>query len=364
MKNSSIQTEIDAHYLYTQLARHEEDATIAHVYTQMADIERGHAEVFLKRGGGDPGQALRPSWRAKTLNLIGRVFGYDYVLGALMDTEKSLANAVIATKQRSQLPLRGTESSHVHILRAILEKEDKVTGAQLSKFEKRHRSVGGNAIRAAVLGGNDGLVSNFSLVMGVAGATAGQGGVLLAGLAGLLAGALSMALGEWISVKSSQELYENQMQLEMEELESNPEGEQRELALIYIAKGVPEAQAHDMAAAIIQDKAQAHEVLVREELGINAEELKGSAVEAAVYSFLFFSVGAIIPVSPFLFTTGNLAIGISVAASAAGLFMIGGAITLFTGRNVWFSGMRQVVFGLAAAAITFGIGKWIGVAVA
>jgi VIT1/CCC1 family predicted Fe2+/Mn2+ transporter len=363
MKNSSIQTEIDAHYLYTQLAQHEEDATIAHVYTQMADIERGHAEVFLKRSGGDPQQPLRPSWRAKTMNLIGRVFGYDYVLGALMDTEKSLANAVIATKQRSQLPLRGTESSHVHILRAILEKEEKVTGAQLSKFEKRHRSVGGNAIRAAVLGGNDGLVSNFSLVMGVAGATAGHDGVLLAGLAGLLAGALSMALGEWISVKSSQELYENQMQIEMEELENNPEGEQRELALIYIAKGVPEAQAHDMAAAIIQDKSQAHEVLVREELGINADELKGSAVEAAVYSFLFFSVGAIIPVAPFLFTTGNLAIGISVAGSAAGLFMIGGAITLFTGRNVWFSGFRQVVFGLAAAAITFGIGKWIGVAV-
>lgn len=252
---------------------------------------------------------------------------------------------------------------HVSILRTILEKEEGVTGAQLSKFEKSHRSVGGNAIRAAVLGGNDGLVSNFSLIMGIAGASAGQEGVLLAGLAGLLAGALSMSLGEWISVKSSQELYENQMQIEMEELETNPEGEEKELALIYIAKGVPEEQAYKMAADTMQDKDYAHTVLVREELGINAEELKGSAVEAAVYSFIMFAIGAIIPVIPFLFTGGTEAILISVAMSAVGLFLIGAAITLFTGKDVWFSGFRQVIFGLAAAAITFGIGKLIGVAV-
>ena len=187
--------------------------------------------------------------------------------------------------------------------------------------------------------------------------------MLLAGLAGLLAGALSMALGEWISVKSSQELYENQMQIEMEELEANPEGEKRELALIYIAKGIPEEQAHRMAADIMSDKVHAHEVLVKEELGINAEELKGSAVEAAVYSFILFAIGAVIPVVPFMFTNGMKAILLSVSFSAVGLFMIGSAITLFTGRNVWFSGFRQVLFGLAAAAVTFGIGKLIGVSV-
>ena len=210
---------------------------------------------------------------------------------------------------------------------------------------------------------SDGLVSNFSLIMGIAGATAGQEGVLLAGLAGLLAGALSMSLGEWISVKSSQELYENQMQIEMEELETNPEGEKKELALIYIAKGIPEEQAHAMAAEIMKDTKLAHEVLVKEELGINAEELKGSAVEAAVYSFIMFAIGAVIPVIPFMFTNGMQAILISVSVSAAGLFLIGAAITLFTGKNVWFSGFRQVVFGLAAAAITFGIGKLIGVSI-
>ncbi|HEX5171342.1 MAG TPA: VIT1/CCC1 transporter family protein, partial [Cyclobacteriaceae bacterium] len=226
-----------------------------------------------------------------------------------------------------------------------------------------HRSVGGNAIRAAVLGGNDGLISNFSLVMGVAGASANQQGVLLAGVAGLLAGSLSMSLGEWISVKSSQELYENQMQIEMEELETNPEGEMKELALIYIAKGIPEEQAHQMAGDIMKNRTYAHEVLVKEELGIDAEELKGSAIEAAIYSFILFAIGAVIPVVPFIFANGMKAIVISVSLSAVGLFMIGAAITLFTGRNVWFSGFRQVLFGLAAAAITFGIGKLIGVSV-
>ena len=363
MKNKNIQTEIDASFLYKKLADHEEDETIAHVFRQMSDIEKSHAEAFAKKENINIDNLMKPSWRAKTLNTIGKVFGYDYVLGALMDTEKSISNAIIVTKKKNQMQITGMETSHVKILRSILEKEEKVTRTQLSRFEKKHRSVGGNAIRAAVLGGNDGLVSNFSLIMGIAGATAGQEGVLLAGLAGLLAGALSMSLGEWISVKSSQELYENQMQIEMEELETNPEGEKKELALIYIAKGIPEEQAHAMAAEIMKDTKLAHEVLVKEELGINAEELKGSAVEAAVYSFIMFAIGAVIPVIPFMFTNGMQAILISVSVSAAGLFLIGAAITLFTGKNVWFSGFRQVVFGLAAAAITFGIGKLIGVSI-
>jgi vacuolar iron transporter family protein len=202
------------------------------------------------------------------------------------------------------------------------------------------------------------------LVMGVAGATAGQAGVLLAGVAGLLAGALSMALGEWISVKSSQELNENQMQLEMEELETNPEGEMKELALIYMAKGIPEVQAEMMAKEIMLDKGNAHAILVKEELGINPGELEGSAMEAATYSFILFAIGAVIPVFPFFFTTGMQAIVISVICSAAGLFLIGAAITLFTGRSIWFSGIRQVLFGLAAAAVSFGIGKLLGVSLA
>jgi VIT1/CCC1 family predicted Fe2+/Mn2+ transporter len=154
------------------------------------------------------------------------------------------------------------------------------------------------------------------------------------------------------------------MQLEMDELETNPEGEMREIALIYMAKGIPEAQANEMAAGMMADPKQAHELLVKEELGINAEELKGSAIEAALYSFFLFALGAVIPVLPFMFTTGMKALIISVVSSAAGLFLIGAAITLFTGRNVWFSGARQMLFGLIAAAITFGIGRIIGVAIA
>jgi len=364
MIKSQIQTEVDAYYLYQKLAENEDDPIVASVFAQMSEIEKGHAVEFAKALNKNIDEFLQPSWRAKTLNRIGRIFGYDYVLGALMDTEKSLATNVIRQKAKSQAQISGNEDSHVKILRSILDNETRVSGTQLARFEKRHRSVGGNAIRAAVLGGNDGLVSNFSLVMGIAGATANQQGVLLAGVAGLLAGALSMALGEWISVKSSQELYENQMQLEMEELEINPEGEKQELKLIYMAKGIPEDQAKDIVEELMKNKEHAHEVLVKEELGINAEELKGSAMEAALSSFVLFAIGAIIPVLPFMFTTGMKAIVLSTIASAIGLFLIGAAITLFTGRNVWFSGFRQVFFGLAAAAVTFGIGKLIGVTIA
>jgi len=362
MNNKSVQTEIDACYLYRKLAENESDEAVANIFRQMSEIEQSHAEAFARRENISTKNLIKPSWRAKTLVVIGKVFGYDYVLGALMDTEKSLSNAIIKTKEKNKMEITGTETNHVKILWSILENDKNISGTQHAKFETSHRSVGGNAIRAAVLGGNDGLVSNFSLVMGIAGATGGGQGVLLAGVAGLLAGALSMALGEWISVKSSQELYENQMAIEMEELETNPEGEEKELALIYMAKGIPEAQARTMSAEIMKDKTHAHTVLVKEELGINPEELKGSAIEAALYSFFLFTIGAIIPVSPFFFTTGLHAILLSVAFSAVGLFLIGGAITLFTGKNVWYSGFRQVIFGLIAAAITFGIGEWIGVA--
>jgi VIT1/CCC1 family predicted Fe2+/Mn2+ transporter len=361
MKWKNIQTEIDAAFLYQKLASHEDDPVIAKVFRQMSEIETSHALAFAAKEKIDAHLLPTPSWRAKTFNLIGKIFGYDYVLGTLMDTEKSISNAIVQTKKSKNIALTGSETTHVTILRTILEKEAAVSGKQISRFEKRHRSVGGNAIRAAVLGGNDGLISNFSLVMGIAGATQGQQGVLLAGVAGLLAGALSMALGEWISVKSSQELSENQMQLEMEELEVNPEGEKKEIALIYMAKGIDEQQAYLLANELMNDQTKAHDFLVKEELGIDAGELKGSAIEAAVYSFILFAIGAILPVAPFMFTSGTAAIMISVAVSALGLFLIGAAITLFTGKNLWFSGFRQVLFGLLAAAITFGIGKLIGV---
>lgn len=363
--NPNIQTEIDASYLYNVLAAHEEDPNVAEIFRQMSDIEKSHALAFMAKHHIPSEPFPSPSGRAKMLQFIGKVMGYDYILGVLMDTEKSLSNTIVNTRKKLKPDSSSiSDTAHVTILKNLLDNQTKVSGSNLARFEKRHRSVGGNALRAAVLGGNDGLVSNFSLVMGIAGATSGNDEVLLAGMAGLLAGALSMALGEWISVKSSQELYENQMNLEMEELEVNPAGEEKEIALIYMSKGIPESQARTMAAEIIKDKSKAHEILVKEELGINSEELKGSAMEAAITSFLLFSVGAIIPVFPFFFLSGFNAVILSTVVSSIGLFIIGAAITLFTGKSIWFSGMRQVIFGLAAAAITYGIGSLIGVQVA
>lgn len=359
----NIQTEIDAAHLYQILAEREEDDAVALIFREMSSIELGHAEAFAKKNGLLASQLPKPSWRARTLARIGKIMGNDYILGVLMDTEKSLSGAMVKARQQQHQTASISDTAHVDILRNILNQRSTVSGTQLARFEKRHRSVGGNALRAAVLGGNDGLVSNFSLVMGVAGATQGGNEVLLTGLAGLLAGALSMAMGEWISVKSSQELYENQMSLEMEELESNPEGEKQELALIYRAKGIPAEQAQQMAHDVLQNKEQAHALLVREELGINPDDLQGSAMEAAVTSFILFAVGAIIPVIPFFFVSGQAAILWSASGSAIGLFIIGAAITLFTGKNVWYSGLRQVLFGLLAAAVTFGIGHWIGVSI-
>lgn len=356
----SIQVEVDASFLYALLAEHEQDEHVAKVFREMSEIEMGHAKAFLKSKGLEESAMPSPSGRAKTLRFIGKVFGYDYVLGVLLDTEKGLSSGVIAARKKQNQQNSISDTAHVSILRNLLHANKNIAGAGLARFEKRHRNVGGNAIRAAVLGGNDGLVSNFSLVMGVAGASAGSGPVLMTGLAGMLAGALSMSLGEWISVKSSQELSENQMELEAEELEINPEGEQQEIALIYMAKGIPEDQARQMAADIMKNKDQALDMLVKEELGINVEELSGSAMEAAYSSFFLFIAGAIIPVIPFFFTSGTTAILLSALCSALGLFGIGAAITLFTNRSVWMSGMRQVIFGLLAAAITYGVGSLIG----
>ncbi len=359
----NIQTEIDASFLYKVLGDHEEDPNIASVFHQMSEIEHGHALAFMKKNNLDTTKIFPPSTKAKILNLIGRLFGYDYILGVLLDTERSLSSSIITSRKTNNAVTSLSDTAHVTILKNILNNQPNVSGSNLARFERRHRSIGGNALRAAVLGGNDGLVSNFSLVMGIAGATSGKSVVLLTGLAGLLAGALSMALGEWISVKSSKELFENQMQLEMDELETNPEGEELELALIYQSKGIPEEEAKKMAKEIILDIDHAHEVLIKEELGINKEDLKGSAMEAAVTSFLLFSIGAIIPVIPFFFIGGMQAVIISTIFSGFGLFLIGASITLFTGKSVWYSGFRQVLLGLAAAAITFGIGKLIGVSV-
>lgn len=218
-----------------------------------------------------------------------------------------------------------------------------------------------NWLRAAVLGANDGLVSSLSLVMGVAGAALDERSILITGIAGLLAGAGSMAMGEWLSVQSSRELYRRQIAVEREEIERTPGEEAEELALIYQAKGLPEPQARALAGRLMAEPATALDTLSREELGIDPRELGGSAVEAAVTSFVLFALGAAVPVLPFGFLAGRAAVVTSVAVSALALFLVGAGITLLTGRSVLFSGTRQLAIGLAAAGLTFAVGRLIGV---
>jgi VIT1/CCC1 family predicted Fe2+/Mn2+ transporter len=213
------------------------------------------------------------------------------------------------------------------------------------------------------MGASDGLISNFNLTMGVAGAAVGNKYVLLTGLSGLLAGAISMAIGEWISVHSSEELYQHQMDTERAEFEHAPEEELEELVVIYKARGMTESQALATAQAIFQDKEKAIQTLVSEEVGADAIVEEGSAWEAALTSFVLFSIGAIIPVLPYFFFSNTLAIGISVIMSVLGLFLLGAVITVFTGKSIWYSGIRQVFIGCLAAFFTFAIGHFIGVSI-
>ncbi|MBO9359652.1 MAG: VIT1/CCC1 transporter family protein, partial [Thermomicrobium sp.] len=244
------------------------------------------------------------------------------------------------------------------------ERPSGLPGSSLAILEGRHRAVGGNALRAAVLGANDGLVSNLSLVMGVAGADLAPKAILLTGIVGLLAGSLSMAMGEWLSVQSARELFEHQIRIEREELIAFPEEEREELELIYRAKGVSADTARELADRLIREGAPALGTLVREELAIDPEELGGSAWEAAIASFLLFSIGAIVPVLPYIAWGGIPAAVASVVLSGLALFLLGAGITVITGRSALRSGLRQVLIGLAAAAITFGVGRLFGVALA
>ena len=224
------------------------------------------------------------------------------------------------------------ERSHARIIGALAGSRG-VGGETLARIEGRHRGFGGNALRAAVLGANDGLVSNLSLVMGVSGAALSGRAVLITGIAGLLAGACSMALGEWLSVNSSRESYQRQIDQEASELAEVPE-EEEELVLIYQAKGLSEEQARALADRLMADKDTALDTLVREELGIDPTELGGSAWVAATTSFCLFAFGALFPVLPFIVTNGIPALVASVVLSGLALFVIGVATSLFTGRGV------------------------------
>ena len=230
--------------------------------------------------------------------------------------------------------------------------------------ERKPRGQSGNTLRAAVLGVNDGLVSNVSLVMGMAGASSNDHAVLMAGTAGLVAGACSMALGEWLSVNSSREFYQAQIAVRAERLAVAPEDGTRSIAGIYRDKGLEPQVADTVAEHLTETPRAALDTIVREDLGIDPDELGGSAYSAAISSFFMFALGAAFPVVPYLFLGGHEAMLASAAATVFALTLIGIGTSLFTGRTLVFSIARQLAITTAAACITYGVGHALGAALA
>jgi VIT1/CCC1 family predicted Fe2+/Mn2+ transporter len=363
----NLQDEIDSAALHRGLAEAERSPELREVFLRLAAMEEEHARFWEQqlRELGVPVPQLRPGWRTRVLIALARHLGAALVLPTVTAREWADQATYDAQPEAAVTALPATEHQHARLLQLIgRERPSGLPGSSLAILEGRHRAVGGNALRAAVLGANDGLVSNLSLVMGVAGADLAPKAILLTGIAGLLAGSLSMAMGEWLSVQSARELFEHQIRIEREELIAFPEEEREELELIYRAKGVPADTARELADRLIREGAPALETLVREELAIDPEELGGSAWEAAIASFLLFSIGAIVPVLPYIAWGGIPAAVASVVLSGLALFLLGAGITVITGRSALRSGLRQVLIGLAAAAITFGVGRLFGVALA
>ncbi len=358
----NFQGEVDGVAIYRAMADGADDERLAELYQRMAAAEERHGALWRERLESAGQQVrTRPTWRARVLMTLARRLGPGLVVSTIAGQERAGRGMYDNQPEASGTSLPADERSHARLLRQVTAG---VEGGTLARFEGKHRAVGGNALRAAVLGANDGLVSNFSLVMGVAGADPTGRAALIAGLAGLMAGALSMALGEWLSVQSARELYANQIAVEAEELDAFPQEEQEELRLIYEAKGLPADQAAQMAERLVRgDRSVALDTLAREELGIDPEELGGSPWVAAGTSFALFAAGAIVPVIPFFFGSGAAVIITSAVLAGSALFLVGAGITIVTGQGALISGARQLGFGLAAAAITFGIGTLLGTAI-
>jgi VIT1/CCC1 family predicted Fe2+/Mn2+ transporter/rubrerythrin len=348
--------------LYQSLAKTERDPHLAELYRRMAETEQRHAAVWAEyiRRAGEPVPTYTPGWRIRILIWLAQRFGVNSVLPMVSSMERGASHDYDAQPEARAAGMPKDERSHERLFRSVEITGGGVAGPALARFEGRHRGTGGNALRAAVLGASDGLTTNLSLVMGVAGANLPGHAILFTGIAGMLAGALSMSIGEWLSVQSARELYTHQIAVERQELVEMPEEEREELALIYEAKGIDQETAGRMADRIMGQGGAALDTLAREELGIDPEELGGSAWTASIMSFMLFAVGAVIPVIPFAFGSGLIAVLISLALGILGFFIIGVGITLTTGAPLLKSAGRQILLGLAAAAITFGLGSIVG----
>ena len=355
------QEELDAEAIYRSLAAAQTMPERAELLAGIADDERRHAEHWeelLRAAGVDPGPA-RPGQRARVLCRLAGDFGDTVVVPIMRDREVLSTEAYMDDSGA----FAADEDRHARALATLVgDTRGEPIGRALARLQ-RGRAAGGNALRAAVLGVNDGLVSNASLVMGVAGAGVASKDILVTGVAGLIAGACSMAMGEWISVQSSRELSARELAVEQRHIVTEAEVEQAELALVYEQKGLHPSEARKVAERLSADPETALDIHAREELGIDPDELGGSPWVAAGMSFALFVVGAVVPIVLFAFLSGNKAVATALALSALGLFGIGAAITLLTGRSVLVSGFRQLAFGAAAFAVTYGIGALFGTAI-
>jgi VIT1/CCC1 family predicted Fe2+/Mn2+ transporter len=357
-----LQGEIDSASLYRALAATADDPRTSGIFRKLAAVEDAHAE-FWRRNLSRVGAAvphLKPGWRTRMLAFLARRFGPGFVLPSINVLEHADSGSYDSQPEAVGAGLPAAERSHARVLDALAGRSG-LSGSSIAQLEGRHRAMGGNALRAAVLGANDGLVSNLSLITGMTGVTGSEHIVLLSGFAGLVAGACSMAMGEWLSVNSARELYAHQVAGEARELNQVPDEEKEELVLIYQAKGLGEQEARALAERLMADKRTALDTLVREELGLDPKELGGSPWAAGAWSFCLFAVGAAVPLLPYLFLTGPAAFWTSLAAAALALALVGGGTSLFTGRGLFFSAARQIGIGLLAAAVTYGIGRLMGV---
>ncbi|HEU4531620.1 MAG TPA: VIT1/CCC1 transporter family protein [Steroidobacteraceae bacterium] len=339
--------ERESAWLYARVAAHEPDPRKRELFLSLARAAERQAKRW-EEASGKPAPVFKPTLRARIVARLLAITGPSGIRPALAAMKlRGLSIYDAAPMPRAGAPFPG------HAMPTSVD-----------EIGLRHKRLSGGNLRASVFGVNDGLVSNASLILGVAGAGASSDILITTGIAGLLAGALSMAAGEYVSVRSQREMYEYQIALERDELAEYPEEEAEELALIYAARGMEMSRARELAQEMISNPELALEALSREELGLNPHEL-GSPWGAALSSFASFAAGAALPVLPFLTGLGSAqALFASVLVSAAGLYAVGMAISLFTGRNAWFGGLRMLAIGVAAGLTAHLIGRALGVAIA
>ncbi len=362
-----IAAEWDAAALYTGLAELSRGRR-KEVLSELAEIEEKHAafwcDKIVENGGTAPQrEEFEPSRRTLSLLETARRYSTDLVLPIVEQDERDAVDDYNAEPDAPDFMLED-EAGHARALAELLRDDVSPSGGGPGSEtqEPWHRTDKSGTLRAGIFGINDGLVSNTALVMGFAGAGAGQDTVLLAGLAGLLAGAFSMGAGEYISMANQREAFEREIKLEREELELHPEDEQRELELIYEAKGLDRQVAAEVAARVMKDQDVALDTMAREELGLDPDEL-GSPWGAAVSSFFAFSLGAVLVVLPYLVTGGGVAFAIAVVLALAALATVGGVMARLNGRAPGRGILRQLVVGVAAAGATYVFGALFGVTV-